>query len=308
MVNDASAPTPQAIQELILKNLEEAEYRISDWRVSGPIKTGRTCHVFRARTTRFKHDVAVKVFRPETLDVQTFKNHVKLLHDYWSGMQNEPDCRVPRPIAAFDDQMILLMEWISVPRLKDSLKRSLFPGNSREAGIRAAGRWLRRFHEVKGVAMQPLNLKPILARIESMRSRSKGGSPLAREPESFRHCYKRLCTVLPRLEGLSLPHARLHGDFNPNNVFYGSEGIFGFDFFSQKLAPVTDDICRFLVYLQVYNGRQFAALPARILMNLESDRNLFHQGYGRTDPDYAQSAFSLLFLAETLRRWASIRN
>ncbi len=299
--------TASEVRRILLEKFEDSAPQGHTWEVSGPVKVSRDCLLFLGRSTRFNHDVAIKVFRPEALNNRTFIKQVELLEEYSSRMGNNPAYRVPRLLGALENPKVMLMEWIPGARLKTRLLHKCTDKAGRAACIEAAGRWLRRFHEVKGLSVQGLEVRPILARIEDMvRESQPRGSGLARGG-IFHDCLEGLDKALKSLEGHQLPHARTHGDFNPNNIFHGPEGTVGYDFFSRKAGPVTDDICRFLVYVQVYRLFQLPFSTASALNGLDKDRASFLHGYGPAEPGLDQHPFRVLLLAETLRRWASVQ-
>jgi len=298
--------TASDVRRILLEKFEDSSPQGHTWEVSGPVKVSRECLLFRARTTRFEGDVAIKIFRPESLDTRSFNKQVEILEEYVSCMGDQ-DCRVPAALGSLQDPKMVLMEWVAAPRLKTCLLKRPLDRAWRESCLQAAGRWLRSFHEVKGFSVQALKVKPLLGRIEKMASQP---DPMVRPPAdwgSFQAYFGRLEKAMGSIEGSPAPHARTHGDFNPNNIFHGPEGTLGYDFFSQKLSPVTDDICRFLVYVQVYRLFLFPMPTAWALKGLDRDRTTFLQGYGPTEPELDQHPFRILFLAETLRRWASVQ-
>lgn len=296
------------VRRILLEEFEGPTPQGHTWEVSGPVKVSRDCLLFRARTSRFDHDVAIKVFRPETHDTRTFNKQVKLLQDYSTGMGGSAkNFSVPTLLGEIENPKMILMEWIASPRLKTHLWKNCLHTHRRDSCVRAAGSWLRRFHEVKGLSVQGLEVRPLLARIEKMVRQSP---PMRRPPaegDSFQACLGALRSALDPIEGHPIPHARTHGDFNPSNVFHGPRGTVGYDFFSRRLGPITDDICRFLVYVQVYRLFQPPFSTAWALKGLDRDRTTFLQGYGPAEPELDQHPFRVLFLAETLRRWASVQ-
>lgn len=293
------------VERIIQDDFEAENPGNHKWQVHGPAKAGRDCLLFRARTSRYDHDVAVKVFPADSLDTRTFRKQVGLLEEYCSRMQGQY-CRVPAILGSLQDPNMVLMEWVSAPRITRSLLKRPFQDAGREHCLQTAGRWLRSFHEVKGLTVQDLDTRSPLARIESL-IRGAGTQASSSYDWTFKKSLKELEKALEDLKGRPCPHARTHGDFTPNNIFHGREGTIGYDFFSRKRAPITDDICRFLVYAQVYRLFRLHFSSAGALNGLVRDWDTFLQGYGSRDPGLDRDTFKALFLAETLRRWASIQ-
>jgi len=270
------------------------------WRIEGSPILARVSTIFKAVRPGLP-SVAVKIYnagiRPEVVVAQE-----RLLRRMRQAMQ--PGLTVPEPLRALPEHRALLMEWIEEPQVSRLLGRV---GSRREERARlfaAAGRWLRHYHEHAGVRAAPLDAGRLRGEIDALLGGGDGKPRLLRDA-AFLRFHDRLREHAPCFEGLPVAHARVHGDFNPNNLMHGRDRTVGIDLGLTPSSPVTSDICRFLVLAET--SKPFIGRSGRLgpLGAERLDLEAFLSAYGALSPALGERQFAFLYLAEVLRRWAT---
>ena len=299
--------TAESVQTVISRHFDLSREEAGCFRVSGPLKTSRSCRVFKGQSDLFPGNIAIKAFFPEKTDEQNLERHFLAQKAYHLKLRGGK-LRVPQPIRIINEHRIIVMEWIESPRIREILWRSGFRETLRNDGIRAAGKWLRAFHDAGGISSQAIDIHRILSRTEIMMKRVKDcGYPIETDTV-FMRCHRLLRDAVPFLKNVKLPHAVVHGDFTPSNIFHGAKDTVGFDFMATERAPVTHDICRFLLYLQVYRYFLLTFAPSRALRRFNEDSTVFLSSYGMLEWLPRSRELMYLQMAELLRRWASVQS
>ena len=195
--------------------------------------------------------------------------------------------------------------------LRDLLTRwsRLRPGHRREdpapdAVFRAAGAWLRRFHDATPTTGHPVRQgtrQEVVAHFEALEEFL--GRRLGRRFEPLAGAGSDLARQL--LPSGELPLAVGHGDFAPRNVMVDRAGrIVVLDPLGRWAVPEQEDLCRFLVGVQL-NGLQVhtrgAAYAENTLARWQSE--VINGYYGPGAPWGAVRCYQLLL---TLDKWSAL--
>ena len=302
MLHKKNYPAADRIREIIVQNSRGFG---KDWEfctVQGPIKVTRNCVLYKTGFT--DRQLAIKLFHPAHTSPGQVKKYYSALCEYYQNMDTEKGLLVPRPYKIIQEQRILIMDWIPGPSLGRQLLRPDFSGGLRENCIRAAARWLQRFHKAGGVRKFSLDTRPILDKLQNSLQRAELGKKIFGMDSKLEQIYKTIYNCSYLAEEVYIPHAPVHADFTPNNLFYDSQSIWGIDFLPRKKAPVTEDICRFLAYLNVYRLKFVSSRS--LLQEYRYDREVFIDAYQRTGIE--RSLLDWLQLVEVLRRLASVKS
>jgi hypothetical protein len=300
----ATAISADHVRDVILASVDAADGGTSDWRVEGPVVLARSNHIFKATNPRARYPLAVKVAAPEMPpgQIAARAEMQRIVHE---RLRAQPGLTVPEIVAALPAHRAIVMEWIDEPSVRQLLTEAGKDCERRAALFDAAGRWLRAYHEQGGIAMLPLNAAEIAAGVEAS-LRGKGAKRRDRPTASYAAAYNVLVEAGKACDGRPVPHAPAHGDYHGKNLFHGRERIIGIDLGVPVLAPVATDICRFLV--QGETTKPFLTRKSSLdALGIERpDLEAFLAGYDPERELIEIDVFRYLFLAEVLRRWATI--
>lgn len=256
----------------------------------------REAYIYCISLPQFPGRFAVKLFRHRHARQQAKAQAAfDLLQTLYP--RNNERFAVPKPYTAVPKQAAVITEWVEGRQLSGVLRRQ--DGKARSLTLRQAGEWLRWFHEGTVQDGLPYDHGRALLRIDRL-------SRHLRKNESRRlEAHRALLEHASRhFASLHLPHARLHADFTPLNLLFDGVRMVGVDFTHPVNGPITHDICRFLVYADIYQFWLTRASSLRRYGCRRSDYESFMAGYGPLV--LAESEFLYLQYTEIVRRLASL--
>ena len=171
-----------------------------------------------------------------------------------------------------------------------------------------AGGWLRWFHGQSEISPEPFQSEIYISTLAKVRDQLQAAAPETFAKDKFLNGYvDQAIRIAAEIEGTLLPHATAHGDFTPSNVFIRGKQVVGFDYAANRRLPVTHDICRFMLYLDVASR-----LPARArdLGEYGCNPEIYQAFSGRygIDPELMESGRWIKFqFMEVARRMAAIK-
>lgn len=211
----------------------------------------RDCTVYFLNSKQFRHsELILKIFRKGSVG----SNFADNLHTEGQRFHRAATshCAIPEPIFCIPSKNALGMECIDAPLLGTLLRRGIHSQQLRENLNHGAARWLGWFHGQSDIGVEPFdastplnNILKTLAKIHQLNPKALADDPFLDK------CVKISRKIADAINGSPIPHASVHGDFTPYNLFTHGEKTVGIDFQAQRRLPVTHDICRFLLYLEV---------------------------------------------------------
>lgn len=266
------------------------------WRKVGAVMAVREAYIYRVAVPELPTDLAVKLFRHRySQQRQKAQAAFEQLQESYSRCTRH--WAVPRPYTVVPKHAAIVVEWVEGLRLSELLRRQ--NENARAGYIHRAGEWLRWFHEGAEIHIGPYAPIWALTRIRRLRTMLTGKEA---------RLVDRHLEILERASGhfstLQLPYARLHADFTPLNLLMEEERVIGIDFAKSDHGPVSRDVCRFLVYADIYQFWLTRASSLRRYGCRRSDYEAFMQGYGLLS--LRESEFLYLQYTEITRRLASL--
>lgn len=253
------------------------------WIISKPIRR-RDCHIYKARHSKFKTPLAVKIYNKERTDAgtpQALHNALQTYHD-----KDNAGFNVPEPFAYYADHGAVVMEWINAPKRRN-IVLNLAVIFTRKKTIRRAGEWLRWFHDKQPSAAAPYQ-DTALTKIESITSHADFIAP-----PKFTDCLSALKIQINAHQGEDIMTGMVHGDFTPYNILHDAKDrIIGIDFTAQNTAPLYADIARFFMYLNSYRP---------VYISAKSDYEALMLGYGGAPNN---TLHRTILFAEVMRRWS----
>ena len=277
-----------------------------DWTLARSPLQRRDCviHFLRSKTFRLP-ELVLKVYRKEEVG----ENLAHVVHRKCKRFHQAAtaSCTVPEPVICVQEGNAMVMECVNAPSAAVLLMKGFLSREKRRDVIRKAATWLRWFHESSGVVVRPFEarsfvnpLQRTIERVQDMAARSTATDAW------FARCVRSAGDVAGELEGVAMPHATAHGDFTPFNLFIDGGRMVGFDFRANRRLAVSHDICRFLLYLDVYHirpadRREVAEYGCRL-----DDLEVFMDAYGMAGARLDADLWRRLQFMETTRRLASL--
>lgn len=276
-----------------------------DWLVTRGHLNRRDCAIYFLGSRQYRiPKVVIKIWRNSPAKHKARDLHRKSLGYYHAATDR---FTVPEPLFLFSGGTAIAMECIDAPLCGSLLAKGFHRRTTRESVIRNAGGWLAWFHAQNGISNVPYDgpgaLRSIAKTVEKIRLLESAVA--ARDTWLSEHL-QIAAACAGETDGVLLPHALWHGDFTPFNLFMRGEAITGFDFQVKRRFPVTHDICRFLLYLDVH--RIFPARAAELRSSgcRQSDREIFMQAYGHEMLPLENGLWLKLYFLEVMRRIASL--
>lgn len=278
----------------------------SDITIEGPLATRPYSRIYRVEVPNSSTALAAKIcLHPGRLTPDSKfagRQYNELVRSYES-MNGISMFRVPKPVALFPEQAIILMEWAGGEPLVKILRQRWIPAKIVIEGVKLAGAWLRHFHEAGLVSSRMFNETELLERISQIRTDLSNQNV---KSSTITDALLMLENLIPTLATCRIARSWLHGDFQPGNIVVAPTVVFGLDLAPSAKGPGLADAAHFLNYI----GR-LAFLPKGIHLLPARDRIMtaFIAAYldqGRSKDYFALHWFLVLddlqFLAHNYRR------
>lgn len=251
--------------------------------------TDKTTIVFRAKHRNLPYAVAVKYLhkeqdRPPSPDQTEFAVLAEL-HD-----KLDPEHRsiVARPFVS--TRHGFACEWVHLPTMKTVLLAGGFSASTRQKSIEMAATSLRLMQDALGVNSEPLNTSALIEGVK----RPAGTS------EAWKSAFERFVELSRKFDGKMVPHASVHADYTPGNIFLGRKRCVISDF--ERLigtGPAYSDGTLFLMYVIAYCT--FGS-KERLQKAVEEDIRTFVRAYG-VEQAFDIQDFVYIYLACLIKRW-----
>lgn len=276
-----------------------------DWKLKRAPLVRREATLYFLKSPSSGKSIVVKVF---THFQEKGKNSAQLhaaLVRYHRGSDLTKGYTVPEPYGLIPDHAAVIMEWVEKPTFHKLLYRDMLSPARRHENIRRVAGWLRWFHSQSEVSTACVGDDQPIRRI-MRKVRASGLAESGKWHDESLHRSLELavkCSTLVRR--LSIDHALCHHDFKPTNVLLDDSHIVGIDFLAHRRDPVTLDICRFLIQLDLYRTlwRKSFALTRRTRGN---DFDIFLSAYGGNAAGIGDDELLYLYFVSVLSRWSSL--
>jgi len=217
----------------------------------------------------------------------------QILTRCYGRMQANAAFQVPKPLAVFADEGIILMNWVAGNTLRELLRQASVSALPKL--MTRAGAWLRHFHDAGPVRVVALDAAELRAGIDKVREN------LARQKIKFRGLGEALSvleTHVPILSGLPAESSWAHEDYQPGNIIFTSDAVFGID-----ISPAEERVTLVDAAYFMNNVQRFTLLP-RGLRLVRVRRNLaaaFLRGYAKENAAINRVALSWFRILDDLR-------
>ncbi|NNE21277.1 MAG: aminoglycoside phosphotransferase family protein, partial [Rhizobiales bacterium] len=220
------------------------------WQVAGPVHTTRNCWIYKAHCENHPGAVAVKVYRKLNRS-RPVSWYASALRRYAAGMPAAKGLEVPKVLDVQSGRFTLLMEWMDAkPLRRVLLTQDLSPGQ-RARRIERCGAWLRQFHNLSDVRLEPFEYaKMAMHRQQHVERLESGGVQLSSGSWPARAA-RLLDAHATKFDGQEVAYCNVHGDVTTSNLMIRGQTVIGLDFDARRRLPLATDVCRLLVHLDV---------------------------------------------------------
>jgi aminoglycoside phosphotransferase (APT) family kinase protein len=270
----------------------------ADFHLEGPISIRPQSVVYRLDHSGGAHSLAVKQYIDPSQGGYDSRAAIQQFGDLarsYAAMNGSSFFRIPEPICLFENEAIMLMEWVDGRPLLDALRRRWPFARSLTPLCRLAGAWLRAFHEGGSVHTPACGADgpdEQMARIRVAMERNEIVLPAAS------HGLNTLAEYLPAVRARPVVRTWLHGDFQPGNVIFTPKAVYGIDVIHSTYGIALADVAHFLNHV-----RRMAFQPSGLHLIASHRRilNAFISGYGGPHGDVDPLVLTWYRLLDDLR-------
>jgi aminoglycoside phosphotransferase (APT) family kinase protein len=206
--------------------------------------------VYRLNLGGGAHSLAVKQYIDPPLGARDRNAAMQQFTDLsrsYAAMQGNTLFRVPEPIYVFENEAIMLMEWVDGRSFLDALCRRWSFARSLTPLCRLAGAWLRAFHEADSMRMSVCCADELGEQVEH--------AQIAMQHEKIAfgaatHALQALAEYLTAVCSRPVLRTWLHGDFQPGNVIFTPDAVYGIDIVHSTRGVALADVAHFLNHVR----------------------------------------------------------
>ena len=248
-----------------------------DLKVKGPVSVRPQSRVYRLDLPDGARSLAIKqYFEPpplNNLDDGTAELQFASLSRCFDAMKRNSLFRVPEPIYLFEGKAIVLTEWIDGESLFTALSRRRSSVCTLMRLSRLVGTWLRAFHEAGSVGVSICGITDLQNEIELVRIAMNRNKIVL---STANRALESLTEYLPTVSARSVQRTWLHGDFQPENILFAGDVVYGIDIMHLTRGIALADVAHFLNQV-----RKMAFLPSglHLLASYQAILSAFVTGY-----------------------------
>lgn len=281
--------------------------RCEDWETMRSPLPRRDCTVYFLRSRQFRlPELILKIYRKDAVGKMLAKSiHKQSLRFSRAGTA---EFAVPEPVMFIQDENTLAMEYINAPLAGSLLRKGFHSKQTRESITRKSAGWLRWFHGQSELGSEPFDAARFNRRLAKTLEKVSTQNPTALSRDPFLNtCVEFAGKIATGMDGVLMPHARVHGDFTPFNLFAHGDKTIGFDYQVKHRQPISHDICRFLLYLELSQIIPTRPAEQRKYGCRKEDLELFMASYGEMGRELVENELwqGLQFM-EVVRRITSL--
>lgn len=265
--------------------------------VTGPIREADNGTVFYLESAGLPSAAAVKICRsgrqrkPDPASARQQYDALARVGERWT---HSDGLECVRPYALFEDQALMVMEWVPGRPLTGELLAFKTSAQRAEELAARAGHWLSAFHRLGRLAPQPLDVEEKRGVFDAM----SGWKPARNR--IFRDAAALLSATAQAAASEPVTHSWIHGDFKLDNLLYDGARMTGIDVQLRHSNAVVYDVGSFLNHMEMccLDPRNPWRIPDR-------DRLVarFLEGYSRALPRPPALALAWCRLYQLLCSW-----
>lgn len=277
-----------------------------DWRVAAGSLVRRDCMIHFLESSSFRVPrIVLKVYDKQPSSEHMARNLHRRGTRYFEA--STPVFSVPEPLIFIKHENAFAMEYVDAPTVGACLMRSLHSPATRRGLIRRSAAWLGWFYQHGGIQPQPFESSLVALRVGRLRGLLEDSAPGALAADRLLDdCLKLSVEIAGDLDGREIPHVAAHGDFTPFNLFAQGSRTVGFDFGAGRRLPLYHDMCRFLLYLDVYRPLPASSRDLSRVGCRAADLDGFMEAFGHNVP-FEREVWLKLHFIEVTRRMVALK-
>jgi tRNA A-37 threonylcarbamoyl transferase component Bud32 len=241
--------TTEAVKKLLEEHKPSLQaHALGACTVTGPVREADNCTVFYLESPALPGPAAVKICRSgleRSPDPAAARQQYEALARVGERWQPVDGLQCVQPYALFEDQALVVMEWVRGRPLTEVLLG--FRTSIREAEQLAAraGEWLSAFHRAERLPPQALDVEEKRTFLDGMGDWKPAGNAVFREAAA-------MLRGAARAAGSAvLPHSWIHGDFKLDNLLFDGGRMTGIDVQLRHSNAVVYDVGSFLNHMEM---------------------------------------------------------
>ncbi len=238
---------PEKLKRDLPQRLAAALGAQSPCTVRGPVLRQHNSRIYRAECEGHPYPLMIKqCLMPNTpiCDRRTAQTQFNALRRVQAITGHERRYVVPVPAALFEDEGIVVTEWVDGINMTRLLARWFVSSDYRRELVQEAAEWLRRFHRASGARPVALAARELAPRLTADPSRVLADGVCRRAVALLEQCCD-MVNATPVDGGLQ------HGDFKSDNLLVSEDRIVAIDVHLEHENAVLFDVATFLNHLEL---------------------------------------------------------
>jgi len=269
--------------------------------VRGPLYRGIASQIFYAETPSIDSPLNIKFCIDPTTGFSSGHDaatQYKALCRANGAMAADDAYGVARPIALFEDEGVVIAEWVEGRSLTACLRDWRNSPAELNGYLARAGGWLRRFHRATSDGEAPIDVDHHLAILED--TLAEAGRDFA-TTRVVVDALDVLAASAPSVARQPMAKCWLHGDFKPDNLIISPHRTVAIDIHTQFHNPIIHDIAHFTNHIVFAT---FHPMGLRLLPRIGALSHAFLDAYASDDWSITPRPLAWMRLHNATRKWA----
>ena len=277
-----------------------------NWKITKTKIEARECIVFKATSSTYVHNIAIKVYRDYVKSNSILQHDVLESFGHTLNKQNTENF-VPKVFGSFPEHGLFLMEWIKSPALERRLWRYFYSKEHVQDDISRTFKWLKSFHNHASLKNKKVNIE-IYSRSLKKYTKNHEINKFLFKNEVFKLGIECFDNQLIHYNNFKTNHAYLHGDFTPSNVLIDDTKVTGIDIFGNQHLPIENDLALQFSYIVIEYPNMLTQSDFKLPPEKWPLLIVILDAYGYPKNPKQLGFFLIVFLYQLLRRWTIIIN
>lgn len=231
----------EKIKSLVIAHVDSfSDLNVDDLQAIGPLHRRPYGEIYRVNNKKNRMPLAIKICKYPHKGLPNFKFAKRQYDDLVRAYQllnGNERFGSPAPLALIPDDAIVIMEWIDGPSAADMILGDRLEKPELLSLIKDMALWLRYFHDKNQIAHENPNTSTLLEELNEIKK--KTGIKSA----SVEKALKTMGLSSDIIAGMSLEVCGVHGDYQPSNVLFKDNKVYGIDITYAKRDFCINDVC-----------------------------------------------------------------